>query len=268
MLALFAVGGFGQISYPELQFPEQKLGLVTHIREHPSRLNMTVIQCLGNMLSDRLQEMSTLQVWPRKNKATNREIYSWWRLPFWFLICPLISTNCLSELRGEIAPTLWSLSLFRLPPHIHILGKDLIIWWAGQTNSQKWLWVKGRTQVSLSQAPHTLTVPLRISFHPQPPSWKCSYKVSPPGEPLHFLSVCSCSAGWEDCPLLDLRGISGNPKRLLDPSLLCAQPCSSEEASKRAVGKQHRPSCTVFPAGLFLFHSSFTPGHTEGWEDA
>ena len=78
MLALFAVCGFGQISYPELQFPDQKLGLVTHIRELPWRLNMTVIQCLGNMLNDRLWEMSVFQVWPRKNDATNREIYSWW----------------------------------------------------------------------------------------------------------------------------------------------------------------------------------------------
>lgn len=265
MLALFAVCGFGQISYPELQLPDQKLGLVTHIRELPSRLNMTVIQCLGNILNDRLWEMSTFQVGPRKNDATNREIYSWWWLPFWFLNCPLISTHCLSGLRAEIAPIHWSLSLFLLPPHIHILGKDLIIWWAGQTNSRKLLWGKGRTQVSLSQASRTLTIPLRISsFISSLQAESVLSKVSPPGEPLHFLS---CSAGWEDCPLLDLRGMSGNPERLLDPSLLCAQPCSSEEASKRAVGKQHRPSCTVFPAGLFLFHNSFTPGHTEGWED-
>lgn len=56
MLALFAVG-FGQISYPELQFPDQKLGLVTHIQKAShERLNMTVIQCLGNMLNDRLRD--------------------------------------------------------------------------------------------------------------------------------------------------------------------------------------------------------------------
>lgn len=212
-------------------------------------------------------EMSVFQVWPRKNDPTNREIYSWWWLSFCFLNCPLISTHCLSGLRGEIAPIHWSLSLFLLPPHIHILGKDLLIWWAGRTSSWKLLWVKGRTQVSLSQASCTLTIPPHISsFIPSLQAESVLSKVSPPGEPLHFLFVCSCSAGWEDCPLSDLRGTSGSPERLLDPGLLWAQPRSSE-ASKCAVGKQQRPSCTVFPAGLFLFHNSFTPGHTEGWED-
>lgn len=125
---------------------------------------------------------------------------------------------------------------------------------------------EGRTQVSLSQASRTYYSSSCSSFIPSLQAESVLSKVSPPGE-ASPLSLCLLLFGW-------LRGLSPfrferdewKPRDFTDPGLLWAQPRSSE-ASKCAVGKQQRPSCTVFPAGLFLFHNSFTPGHTEGWED-